>query len=395
MIEKAMRGSRGYWIWLGSLALVAAVGVLNYLHQLDVGLTVTGMSRDVSWGLYIAQFTFLVGVAASAVMLVLPSYLHSYKEFQKLVVLGESLAVGAVTMCLLFVICDLGQPARLLNIFLHPTPHSMLFWDSIVLQGYLALNVIVGWGTQSAERHQVAPPPWLKVLIYVSIPWAFCIHTVTAFLYAGIPGRELWLTAIMAPRFLASAFASGPALLLLLVFLERRLTGFDPGEKPIQTLATIVTYSMIANLFFLSLEFFTAFYSGIPGHEHTLRYLFVGLDGHTQLVPFMWTSVLLGAGGVTLLTVPAWRRRRGLLVAACAAIFVSAFIDKGMGLVIGGFVPSPLHRVTEYHFTFTEIAISAGIWAIGAFIVTVFFKIASGVREEAEELKPSGALQPE
>jgi Ni/Fe-hydrogenase subunit HybB-like protein len=391
MMERALRGGRGYWTWLGALAVVAAFGVANYLRQLEVGLTLTGMSRDVSWGLYIAQFTFFVGVAASAVMLVMPHYLHSYEKFGKLVVLGESLAVGAVLMCMLFVLADLGQPARVLNVLLHPTPGSMLFWDVFVLNGYLAINVTVFWATQSAERHRLPAPKWVKALVYLSIPWAVSIHTVTAFLYAGLPGRELWLTAITAPRFLASAFASGPALLILLVLLQRRLTRFDPGAAAIGALASIVTYAMIANLFFLGLEMFTAFYSGIPAHGHTLRYLFAGLDGHTQLVPFMWASVALGLVGIALLLVPAWREQQKLVAVACACVFTSAFIDKGMGLVIGGFVPSPLHRVTEYHVTGTELAVSAGIWAIGATIVTVLFKIAGGVREEVEECEGPAA----
>ena len=385
MIDKALQGKKTYWGWLAGLGVVIGFGVVNYLHQLDVGLTVTGMSRDVSWGLYISQFTFFVGVAASAVMLVLPYYLHNYVKFGKIVVLGESVAVAAVTMCLLFVMADIGQVGRMTNMFLHPTPNSMLFWDSQVLAGYLVLNVVIGWSTQFAERYHIPPPKWVKVLIYVSVPWAFSIHTVTAFLYAGLPGRHLWLTAVLAPRFLASAFASGPALLILLVFLHRRLTKFDPGKEAINLLASIVTYGMIANLFFLGLEFFTAFYSNIPSHMHTLEYLYVGIDGHTQLVPFMWTSLILGVVGVILLLVPAWRRNEKLLIAACASIFTSAFIDKGMGLVIGGFVPSPLNHITEYHPGATELGVSAGIWAVGALVLTVLFKISSGVREEAED----------
>lgn len=384
MIDKALRGPRTYWGWLGLLGVVIGVGIVNYLHQLEVGMTVTGMSRDVSWGLYISQFTFMVGVAASAVMLVLPYYLHNYEKFGKIVVLGESVAVAAVTMCLLFVLADIGQVGRAMNLMLHPTPNSMLFWDAIVLNGYLVLNVVIGWSTQFAERHHLPPPKWVKVLIYVSIPWAFSIHTVTAFLYAGLPGRHLWLTAILAPRFLASAFASGPALLILLVFLHRKLTKFDPGKAPINLLASIVTYAMIANLFFLLLEFFTAFYSNIPSHKHTLEYLYFGLDGHTQLVPFMWTSAVLGVFGIVLLLVPKWRRQENLLIVACSSIFISAFIDKGVGLVLGGFVPSPLNHITEYHPGGTEIAVSLGIWAVGALVLTVLFKIASGVREEAE-----------
>jgi molybdopterin-containing oxidoreductase family membrane subunit len=215
MIEKALTGNGKYFAWLAFLLAIMGVGGLCYVQQFNYGLGITGMSRDVSWGLYISQFTFMVGVAAGGVMLVLPYYLHNYKVFGRITILGEFMAVAAVSMCLLFIMADLGQPMRALNVLLHPTPHSILFWDMIVLNGYLFLNIVGGWVILNAEKMDVPPPKWVKGLIYLSIPWAISIHTVTAFLYCGLPGRHYWLTAILAPRFLASAFAAGPALLII------------------------------------------------------------------------------------------------------------------------------------------------------------------------------------
>jgi molybdopterin-containing oxidoreductase family membrane subunit len=214
MLDKALTGSKRYWGLVFILLAFIGAGTIAYIYQFQNGLGVTGMSRDVSWGFYISQFTFLVGVAASAVMLVIPYYLHDYKKFGKIVILGEFLAVSAVTMCLLFIFVDMGQPMRMLNVILHPTPNSILFWDAMVLNGYLFLNIVIGWTTLHAEKKGMPPAKWVKPLIYLSIPWAISIHTVTAFLYAGLPGRHFWLTAIMAARFLASAFSGGPALLV-------------------------------------------------------------------------------------------------------------------------------------------------------------------------------------
>src|SRR3990172_4629913 len=283
MLEKSLSGSRTYWTWIFFLLAVIGVGFLNYLNQFKTGLGITGMSRDVSWGFYISQFTFLVGVAASAVMLVIPYYLHDYKKFGKIVILGEFLAVASVTMCMTFIFVDLGQPMRILNVLLYPTPNSILFWDSVVLSGYLFLNILIGWVTLSADRKGVRPPDWIKPFIYISIPWAFSIHTVTAFLYAGLPGRGYWLTAILAPRFLSSAFAAGPALLILLCLLVRKYSKFDPGKEQIQTLAKVVTYATLINVFFFFCEVFTVFYSQLPDHMAHFQYLFFGLDGKGQL----------------------------------------------------------------------------------------------------------------
>ena len=381
MIEKALAGNRFYWSWITILMALVSLGVYSYSQQLIYGLTVTGMGRDISWGVYIAQFTFLVGVAASALMVVLPYYLHDYKEFGKIVIIGEFLAVSAATICLLFVIADMGHPSRVFYVLLYPHPKSMVFWDVQVLNGYLLINIVSGWTVLEAERKGVSPPTWVKPIIYLSIVWAVSIHTVTAFLYAGTPGRHLWLTAVLAPRFLASAFAVGPALLILISFILRKFADFDVGEKAIHKLTTIATYAGIANFFFVGAEFFTAFYSNIPGHKHSLEYLFFGLDGKYQLVPWMWFSMIVGIVSVMILLYQQRRPSKKLLIAACTGIVVSLWIDKGIGLIIGGFVPSPMEEVVEYFPTFIEITVTLGIWAIGLLILTALLKVAVAVKK--------------
>jgi len=384
MLEKALKGSPRYWGTLAGLFLVMCLGAGFWLYQLSNGLVITGMGRDVSWGFYIAQFTYLVGVAASAVMLVLPYYFHHYKEFAKMIVLGEFLAIAAVIMCMTFIVVDLGQPQRMLNVMLDPTPHSMMFWDMAVLFGYLVLNVVVGWTSLQAFKNDMVPPAWVKFLAYVSVIWAFSIHTVTAFLYAGLPGRHYFLTAIMAARFLASAFCSGPAILLLLVLLVRRLTGFDPGKKAINRLAVIIAYAMCVNIFFFLLELFTAFYSNMPGHIAPISYLFTGLDGHTLMVPFMWTAAVLGLGCLIFLIPSSVRERTPALVLGLLMLVIASWLDKGLGLLIGGFTPTPFETVTTYFPTVPEFMVSLMVFALGGLVLTVLWKIAIEVRVEVE-----------
>jgi Ni/Fe-hydrogenase subunit HybB-like protein len=382
MLEKALEGSKKYWAWVCFLGIFALIGTYWYIRQFNEGLGLTGLHRDVSWGLYIGQFTFLVGVAASAVMLVIPYYLHDFKKFGKIVILGEFLAIAAVTMCILFIFVDMGQPMRIMNVILNPTPGSVMFWDSVVLSGYLFINLLVGWVTLGSDRKGVPPPKWIKPWIYLSIPWAISIHTVTAFLYSGIPGRHFWLTAVMAARFLASAFAGGPALLIILALIVRKVSKFDAGKDVIQAVSRIVAYAMFANVFLLGLEFFTAFYSGIPGHQHPFVYLYKGLDGHAELVPIMWTSTIFAAISLVMLWVPAIRRKEGLLSLACVMLFISLWIDKGFGLIIGGFVPNPFEEVNPYWPTMPEALITIGVWSIGFLVLTFLYKIAITVREQ-------------
>ena len=382
MLELAVKGNKWYWGWMVVLLGVIGAGFGLYLMQLKFGLGITGMSRDVSWGFYIANFTYLVGVAAGGVMVVLPYYLHDYKAYGKITILGEFLAIAAIVMCLLFILVDLGQPTRALNVLLYPTPNSVLFYDAIVLNGYLFLNLVIGWNVLEAERNGVHYQNWLKPLIYISIPWAVSIHTVTAYLYCGLPGRHFWLTAVLAPRFLASAFAAGPALLILLCLFIRRFTNFDPGRKQIQTLAKTVAYAICINVFFFLCEIFVAFYSQIPGHMDHIKYLFVGLHGHGVLVPWMWASMILMAVGIVLTVTPATRKNETSLAIACAVIIMGTWIDKGLGMISGGFVPNPMHEVNEYVPTMPEIGITLGVYAMGALVLTVLYKMAVGVKEE-------------
>lgn len=383
MLEKLLHASKSYYVWLLFLCCVICVCGIVYLDQLFNGLGITGMSRSVSWGLYISQFTYFVGVAASAVMLVLPTYFHHYKKFKRMIIFGEFMAVAAVVICALFIVVDLGQPQRMLNVMLYPTPNSVMFYDMIVLIGYLCLNIVIGWVTLEAELKDSTPPKWVKVLIYISIIWAFSIHTVTAFLYAGVPGRHYWLTAIMAARFLASAFCSGPAILLLLLLIVRKLTGFNPGKEAIRTLAIIIVYAMCINVFFYLCELFTAFYSNIPGHMEPIMYLFAGHDGHFAWVSYwMWACVIMGLGSLVILIPPQWRNSR-LLPFALIMLVAATWIDKGLGLLVGGFTPNMFEAITPYMPTFKECMVALGVYAVGALVLSLLWKIALSVKHEA------------
>jgi len=390
MIEKALRGNSNYWMWLAFLSAFIAVGGICYIRQFLFGMGLTGMGRDLSWGLYISQFTFLVGVAAGGLMLVLPYYIHNYKAFGRITILGEFLAIASLIMCLMFIMADIGQPIRGLNMILHPTPNSMLFWDMVVLLGYLTLNVICGWVILTAERKQVKPPKWVYIFVYISIPFAVSIHTVTAMLYCGLPGRHFWLSAITAPRFLASAFAAGPALIVIACLIMKRIAHFDAGKEAINKITTIIMYAAIINAFFVCLEFFVGWYSNIPGHKHSLEYLFFGLEhnGHVynNLVPFMWSSVILCFAGLGVLAyMKITKTGSDLMIGlGCAMIFIALWLDKGLGFVMGGLVVNPLDEIVEYYPTANEIAVSLGIWATGIFLVTVLYKIAVKVEHEVE-----------
>lgn len=383
MLGAAFKGSRTYWSFLALLVCLIAIGVGCWVreHQLGSGLT-TGLGRDVPWGLHVGQLTFFVGVAASAAMVLLPYYVHDYGRFGRLTVLGEFLAVAAVIVGMLSVFAIMGQPARVWYVLLYPTPGSIIFWDLVVLSVYLVLNLVCGFVVLGAESRGLPPPRWIKPVIYLAIAWAPSIHTVTAFLYSGLPGRHHWMTSLQAVHFLATAFAAGPALLIVLCLLIKRVSRFDPGTAAIQKLSEIVLYALGLHVFFIGLEFFTAFYSQSPGPMQTLQYLYLGLEGHHALVPVMWTSSVLGLLGLVVLAIPATRRKEATLAVGALAVFFSVWLDKGFAFVVAGSIPNAMEQVHEYWPHPNELLVATGVWAVGALVLTVLYKITIAVKEQ-------------
>jgi len=532
----AFVGDWRYYTWMGVLTVFCLLGLNAYCKQFAHGLITTGMSDEVSWGVYIANFTFLVGVAAAAVMMVIPVYLYNNEELHDLVIFGELLAVAAIFMCLAFVTVDLGRPDRFWHLIPgigeFNFPASMLSWDVIVLNGYLVLNVHICGYLLYCRYQKKMPAKWFYIpFVFLAIVWAISIHTVTAFLYVGLGGRPFWNSSIVGPRFLASAFTAGPALIILAIQVVRRVTAirpeayaaqqqasaavppamakraatlgdlellarhlpafaavanetrlsllpslavFDvtagsvllrqgetdkhayfvlqgrvvvereesgrhritrsagPGEqfgevsalagtprmataiaeeetqilrlpaevlrqlmktpamnkviharmaerlmitdRALMTLRGIVQVSMLINVFLLVCEVFKEFYSGNL-HGISAKYLFVGLHGHHALVPWIWTAIALNLVAMVLLILPVSRTLKWLNL-TCVLAIVGIWIEKGMGLVIPGFIPTPLGAVVEYSPSLNETLICLGIWAFGLLCYTIFLRMA-------------------
>ena len=386
-VVDATDGSGWFYAWMILLTAVALVGLNAWATQVRDGMVVTAMNDHVSWGLYIANFTFMVGLAAGGVMMVIPAYLYHDDDMHDVVIVGEMLAIAAIVMCISFVVVDLGRPDRWWHLIpglgKFNWPVSMLTWDVLVLNGYLLINLhICGYLLYMRFLGRRPNPRWYVPFVFLSIVWAISIHTVTAFLYCGLGGRPFWNTALLAPRFLASAFVSGPAFIVVALLVLRRLGGVRFGDRPIVVLANIMRVTLLINLLMIASEVFTEFYSG-SSHTAAARYLYFGLHGANGLVPWIWTSVAFGVIATILLLRPGVVAHKTQLTVACLLAFVGIWIEKGMGLIIPGFIPSTLHEVVEYAPSLVEWQISAGIWALGLLVYTAALKIALPVLRSA------------
>ena len=374
------KGSKGYYCWVLFLLSLISIGAYALSVQLNEGLIVTNMRDQVSWGFYISNFTFLVGVAAAAVLLVIPAYVYHWKPIKEIAVLGELLAVSAIIMCLMFVTVDIGHPERFWHLIpkigLLNFPQSLLAWDVVVLNTYLMINLTVAVFILYNKYYKREPNKNITTpLLLLSIPSAISIHTVTAFLYNGLGARPFWNSSILVPRFLASAFCSGPAFMILIFFLVRKYTKFKIEDEAIQKVAEIIAYAIFINLLLLGAELFKEYYTGSV-HLAPVQYLFQGLHGHSALVPWIWTAMIFNVTAFILFLNPATRRNNVTLVIGCILVFVGVYIEKGMGLVIPGFIPDVLHEIYEYAPTGIELLLSMGIWATGLFVFTMLLRVA-------------------
>ena len=379
-LDVITQGSIRYHIWMGILTLIMLIGMYCYSIQLEHGLSVTGMTDRVSWGLYISNFTFLVGVAAAAVMLVMPTYVLKDVDFKQVVLIGEGLAVAALIMCLAFVVADMGGPSVLWHMIpvigVFNFPNSMLTWDVIALNGYLFINISIPF--YILFRHYQGKDSKKNVYLpgaIISVFWAVGIHLVTAFLYQGLQAKPFWNTALLGPRFLASAFAAGPALIILVLAIIRTYTEFKIENKTIKKLALVVTVAAQINLIMLVSELFKEFYAPTH-HSESAYYLFFGLHGKTALLPWIWTAISLNIIATVLLTFHKLRNNFKVLFFACIILFIAIWIEKGFGLIVPGFIPGPYGKIAEYTPTGIEIGVTLGIWAMGAFIFTVLARTA-------------------
>ena len=384
-----LKGSIGFQIFRVFLLIGMGIGIYAYSFQARFGLSVTGMNDIVSWGFYISNFTFLVGVAAAAVMLILPAYVFHDPDFHRVVIIGEGVAVGALIMCLSFILVDMGGPLQAWHLIpgigLFNFPSSILAWDVLVLNGYLLLNGLVpAYILYNHYRGRKANEKLYRPFVFLSIFWAFSIHMVTAFLYQGLPARPFWNNPLMGPRFLASAFAAGPALITLILAIIHNATSYKIDRKVFSKLRLIIVISAIVNLIMLFSEIFKEFY--FPTHHSSSAvYLFFGMDGHNALVPWIWTSVSVNLAATLVLAFNPGKNNPKVLLPACGFLFVAVWMEKGIGLIVPGLIPSPLGEVVDYLPTLIELGVTLGILCLGITVVTWLIRTALIIEQQYEE----------
>ena len=380
----AVRGGIKYYMWLAFLGFFIMIGAFTAYRQFSTGLIVTGVTDQVTWELYMSNFVFMVGVAAAAVTVVFPSYIYKHRHLKELYVIGEILALCAVPMCILFIMFHMGRPDKLWHIIpfigYFNIPHSMLDWDVLALNGYLFINAI-GAFYYLYKRYTGQPlnKTFYMPLIFLSIIWAPSIHVLTAFILTTLSPMHLWSTSSLPLRFLATAFAAGPALIILILLIVRKNTKLFVHDKAIDFLAQVVVWCLGITILLTVSEVVTELCAK-TGHADSLKYLMFGEHGLHEFVLWFWLSMVLIVGAFVMLLFPAVRKNyRCFLPLACVMTFAGIWIEKGMTLILPGFLPTPLGEYAEYFPTLIEILNCIFIWALGSFVFTLLLKGAIGI----------------
>ncbi len=210
---------------------------------------------------------------------------------------------------------------------------------------------------------------------------AIGIHTVTAFIYNGFAGRPYWNSALLAPKFLASALCSGPAVLIILFQILKKTTKFEIKDQAIWKIAELMAYAMFINLFFFFAEVFKEIYSNTEHLVH-LKYLFVGVGENKDIVFYGWTSLIFSIVAFLLFLIPKTRKNPITLNLGAILIWFGVYIEKGIALLIPGFTPDTLGQVYIYRPSLIEIKIAVAIFSIGFLIFTLLTKIAIAINFE-------------
>lgn len=393
-LRVATHGGPAYIVWMILLFTVVLGGLGAYSVQASQGLIETNMRDQLSWGFYIGNFTFLVGIAAASVVLVIPAYIYEWGSFKEVVLIAELLAVAAIIMCMLFVTVDVGRPERLWHLLpgvgTPNFPYSLLVWDILALNTYFVVNLfVVTYLLFKSYTHRPYSKNFILPLIFFSIPLAICIHTVTAFLFVGLVARPFWSNAILAPRFLASAFCSGPALLVIIFQIIRSVGRISISNSILTKIGELLAYAMAINLFLLGTELFKDFYFEVQHGIHAQIQWF-GTHGRADLAVYTWLSLAANVSAFVIFVAPVLRRRLVFLTIGCLLAIFGIFIEKGMGLLLAGMTPDVLGEIYAYTPSIIEVRVGAGVWATGALLFTLMVKVALAVN--LGELRAESAL---
>lgn len=395
-------GKRGK-IWTAVLLLLCAIGAFAYVRQLKHGLVVTHMRDYVSWGIYISNFVFFVAISLVGSLITAIFRLANVKWATPLTRIAEIIAVSAIVFASLIIIVDMGRPERLLNLFTHGRIQSPIMWDVIVISTYFCISLLLlyfpllpdlkillqfkdrgsKW-MQKLYRFQGSfwkgTPQQFKIseraitiLCITIIPVAFCIHTVTSWLFA-TTYRPGWDSTNFGAYFISGAFLVGAGGVVVAMYVFRRYYRLEKyiTELHFEKMGRIVVMLSLLYLYFNVNEYLVPAFKMKKPEEAHLTQLFTG-----EFAPMFWFAIFTGMIiPIVILLFKKGRKPLPMFVAG-VMIVVGAWFKRYLIVTPTLLHPFlPMQDVPEsyrhYFPSWEEWAIAIGSLA-GALLVITFF----------------------
>lgn len=395
-------GKRGM-IWTGVLILIALIGAFAYYRQLKYGLVVTNMRDYVSWGIYISNFVFFVAISLVGSLITAILRLANVHWATPLTRIAEIIAVSAIVFASIIIIVDMGRPERFLNLFIHGRIQSPIMWDVIVIGTYFFISCLLLYfpllpdlkilikfkektGKTLNKLYRFQGSFWkgtkaqfrisdraINILCIIIIPVAFCIHTVTSWLFA-TTYRPGWDSTNFGAYFISGAFLVGAGAVVVAMYVFRKFYHLEKyiTEKHFEKMGRIVVLLALLYLYFNINEYLVPAFKMKKPEEAHLTQLFAG-----EYAPIFWFAILVGMIiPIVIMLFKKGRKPLPMFIAG-SMVVIGAWFKRYLIVTPTLLHPFlPMHDVpASYHHYFPsweEWAIAMGSLA-GALLVITFF----------------------
>ena len=391
------RTGPGFYWAVGLLSLFILWGAIAYWTQLDEGLGVTGLHQPVSWGFYVTNFVFFIGISHAGTLISAILRLSRAEWRRPITRMAEVITVMVLFIGAGQILVDLGRPDRVLNVIRYGRYQSPLLWDATSISAYLTASILylylpmipdiailrdrlgkrellytvlaLGW-TGSARQQKVLNRA-IAVMAVLVIPIAVSVHSVVSFVFS-MTLQPMWHSTIFGPYFVVGAIFSGIAALIVAMIVFRKAYGLEAYLKPIhfRYLGQLLLVMSLLWFYFTFAEYLTGYYGGEPEEMKVFWAKFSG-----PFWPFFWGMALANFVIPVLCLMRLGRRTVGKVLAASLSVLVGMWLERF--IIIVPTLSNPRLPFGEgiYWPTWVEWGETAGSFALFALFYLLFTKL--------------------
>ncbi len=343
LYQPVLERGRGAYLLGGALLVIFIWTMYMYSIQIREGLGVTGLNRPISWGFYIVNFVFFIGISHAGTLISAILRLSNAEWRRPITRMAEVITAIVLAIGGLHPIIDLGRPDRMLDLIYYGRLQSPLLWDITAITCYFTASTIylylpmipdiarlrdmgarpewlykfMSWGWTGTEPQKKILERAISILMVMIIPIAISVHTVISFIFSMTlqPG---WHSTIFGPYFVVGAIFSGIAAILLIMIVCRKVFHLEGYLKQIhfQYLSTLLLVMSLLWLYFTFSEYLTGVYGHEPHEMTIILYKFTG-----DYWPIFWGMILCNfVIPVTILSNKKLKTITGIFVASTAVI---------------------------------------------------------------------------